>query len=125
MALTYTWAITSMKLQSDPEVTNAVVQTYWTCTGTDEDGDSGTFSGATPFPLATIDPADFTPYDQLTEAQVLGWIEAAAATYMDHIDAQIAKQIALVKMPQTDVSEGDFPWDPPAPTPTPEETVSE
>jgi hypothetical protein len=44
---------------------------------------------------------------------------------MDHIDAQIAKQIALVKMPQTDVSEGDFPWDPPAPTPTPEETVSE
>lgn len=133
MALTYTWEITSMKLQSDALVTNAVVQTYWKCTGTDADGYSGTFSGATPFDLATIDPDNFTPYDQLTQAQVLGWIEAAASTYMDHIDAQIEKQIALEKMPETDVNEGNFPWDPPAPEPTPtpvsnpapEENVSE
>lgn len=111
MALTYTWEITGMKLQSDAEVTNAVVQTYWKCTGTDADGNSGTFNGATPFSLATIDPATFTPYDQLTQEQVLGWIEAAAATYMDHITAQIEKQIALEKAPQTEVAEGNFPWE--------------
>lgn len=124
MSLTYTWELTGMKLQSDGEVQNAVVQTYWKCTGTDADGDSGTFSGATPFGLADIDPNNFTPYEDLTEAQVLGWIEAAAASYMDHINEQIEKQIALVKMPETDVNEGNFPWDPPVPEPA-DETIVE
>lgn len=117
MALTYVWEITSMKLQSDAQVTNAVVQTYWKCTGTDADGDSGTFSGATPFDLATIDPDNFTPYDQLTEAQVLGWIEDTVnsnPSYKAHIDEQIEKQIALVKAPETDVNEGNFPWETPS-----------
>lgn len=128
MSLTYTWELTGMKLQSDGEVQNAVVQTYWKCTGKHSTGFSGTFSGATPFSLADIDPNNFTPYDQLTEAQVLGWVEAAAASYMDHINEQIEKQIALEMMPETDVNEGNFPWDPPAPEPadeTIEETVSE
>ena len=99
-----------MKLQSDGEVQNAVVQTYWKCTGTDEDGNSGTFSGATPFDLNTIDPDSFTPYEDLTEAQVLGWIEAAAASYMDHIDEQIAKQIQQQIAPMSEVSDTAFPW---------------
>ena len=123
MSLTYTWALTSLKKQSDAQVTDAVVQTYWTKTGTDADGDSGTFSGATPFDLATIDPDNFTPYDQLTEAQVLGWIQdtvAANSSYSEHIDEQIAGQIALIKQPETEVDEGSFPWDPPA-----EEAASE
>ena len=108
MSLTYTWALTALKKQSDAQVTDAVVQTYWTKTGTDVDGDSGTFSGATPFNLATIDPDNFTPYDQLTEAQVLGWIQdvvAANPSYGEHIDEQIAGQIALIKQPETEVDE--------------------
>ena len=114
MSLTYTWALTALKKQSDAQVTDAVVQTYWTKTGTDADGDSGTFSGATPFDLTTIDPDNFTPYDQLTEAQVLGWIQdtvAANSSYSEHIDEQIAGQIALIKQPETEVDEGSFPWD--------------
>ena len=110
MSLTYTWELTGMKLQSDGEVQNAVVQTYWKCTGIDADGNSGTFSGATPFDLSTIDPDSFTPYEELTEAQVLGWVEAAAASYMDHINEQIEKQIALEMLPQTEVAEDAFPW---------------
>lgn len=102
-----------MKLQSDGTVTNAVVQTYWKCTGWSADlpDFKGTFSGATPFNIATIDPDNFTPYDQLTEAQVLGWIEAAAASYQDHIDEQIEKQIKAQIAPETDVEEGSFPWE--------------
>lgn len=129
MSLIHTWELTGMKLQSDGEVTNAVVQTYWKCTGTDADGNSGTFSGATPFDLNTIDPDSFTPYEQLTEAQVLGWVEAAAATYMDHIDEQIAKQIQQQIAPVTEVNEGSFPWSPPAnepaDTPATEEVTDE
>lgn len=129
MSLVHTWELTGMKLQSDGEVTNAVVQTYWKCTGTDADGNSGTFSGATPFDLSTIDPNNFTPYEDLTEAQVLSWVEAAAASYMDHIDEQIAKQIQQQIAPVTEVSEGSFPWSPPAEepadTPVTEEVTDE
>jgi hypothetical protein len=120
MALTYTWAITSLKKTTDValDIDNVVVQSTWTCTGTDEDGDSGTFNGATPFPLSSVDPATFIPYEDLTEADVLGWIQAVVVGgYKDHVDAQINKQIALEKDPVVDVPEGDFPWDPPAPTP--------
>ena len=119
MSLVHTWELTGMKLQSDGKVTNAVVQTYWKCHGHSADlpDFTGTFSGATPFDLNTIDPNNFTPYEDLTEAQVLGWIEAAAASYMDHIDEQIAKQIELQIAPETDVNEGNFPWDPPAAEP--------
>jgi hypothetical protein len=120
MALTYTWAVTSLKKTTDValDIDNVVVQTTWTCTGTDEDGDSGTFNGATPFPLSSVDPATFIPYEDLTEADVLGWIQAVVVgSYQEHVDEQINKQIALQKDPVVDVPEGDFPWDPPAPTP--------
>jgi hypothetical protein len=120
MALTYTWAVTSLKKTTDGSVDNFVVQSTWTCTGTDEDGDSGTFNGATPFPLDSLDPVTFIPYEDLTEADVLGWIEAVVVgSYKEHVDAQINKQIALIKDPVVEVPEGDFPWDEPTPTPTP------
>jgi hypothetical protein len=110
MTLTYTWAITSLKKTTDGSVDNFVVQSTWTCTGTDEDGDSGTFNGATPFPLDSLDPATFIPYEDLTEADVLGWIEAVVVgSYKDHVDAQINKQIALIKDPVVEVPEWRFP----------------
>lgn len=124
MSLTYTWELTGLKKQSGDGITDAVVQTYWKCTGTNSTGFSGTFSGATPFDLNTIDPDSFTPYESLTEEMVLGWVEAAAASYMDHIEEQINKQITLEMMPETEVSEGNFPWSPPAEEPA-EEPVEE
>jgi hypothetical protein len=118
MTLTYTWAITSLKKTTDGSVDNFVVQSTWTCTGTDEDGDSGVFNGATPFPLDSLDPVTFIPYEDLTEADVLGWIEAVVVgSYKDHVDEQINKQIALIKDPVVEVPNGDFPWDPNQPTP--------
>jgi hypothetical protein len=123
MALTYTWAVTSLKKTTDGSVDNYVVQSTWTCTGTDADGDSGTFNGATPFPLDNLDPATFIPYEDLTEADVIGWIQAVVVgSYKDHVDAQINKQIALIKDPVVEVPNGELPWDPPAPTPPEGET---
>jgi hypothetical protein len=126
MALTYTWAVTSLKKTTDGSVDNFVVQSTWTCTGTDEDGDSGVFNGATPFPLDSLDPATFIPYEDLTEADVIGWIQAVVVgSYKDHVDAQINKQIALIKDPVVDVPNGELPWDEPTPTPTPPTTEGE
>ena len=73
MTMTYTWKITGLKTRDIIDKPSAVVQTYWTKTGTDENGNQGTFIGATPF---TVDPTDesgpFIPFDQLTEDESRG-----------------------------------------------------
>ena len=115
MALTYTWALKSLKKADVDNLSGVIVQTHWTCTGTDEDGNEGVFNGATPFNPAEVDPNNFTAYEDLTEAQVLSWIEGVVVgAYKEHVDAQILKQIAEKKAPAVEVAEGAFPWSPPA-----------
>lgn len=109
----YTWKVTGMKGVDLPNEPNTIIQTYWTKTGTDEDGNEGTFSGATPFNPADIDPANFVPYDQLTEEIVLGWIQSVVVgSYEEHVDAQIQKQIDSKK-----IKDEALPWAPPTPDP--------
>lgn len=124
MALTYTWKIKSLKKQDDPsiELNDIIVQTYWECTGTDADGNSGMFSGATPFELDQADPTNFTSYENLTEAQVLGWIQDVVnnnPSYKEHIDSHIQKQIDAVVRPMVEVSEKTLPWAAPEASTTP------
>lgn len=119
MALTYTWKIKGLKKQDDPsvELNDIIVQTYWECTGTDADGNSATFHGATPFKPDQVDPDDFTTYENLTEAQVLSWIQAVVdvnPTYKAHIDEQIQKQIDAIVRPMTEVNGDALPWAEPA-----------
>jgi len=112
MAITYTWAVTGLKKKTEGSNTDAVVQTYWTKTGTDDSGNAGTFHGATPFTSADSDP--FIAFADLTEANVLGWIKAVAndgGSYEDHINDQIQKQIDEITTP---VVEADMPWAPAA-----------
>jgi hypothetical protein len=114
--ITYTWKVTDMLANTQGGNPDFVVQTRWTKTGTDSDtGLTGTFSGATPF---KYDPSSAViPYDQLTEAIVLGWIQgvvAASPNYAEHIDLQIAKQLNPNKAEPV-----PLPWAPPTPTPVP------
>lgn len=114
MALTYTWALSSLKKVDTSDLAGVIVQTHWTCTGTDEDGDSGTFNGATPFDPQEVGLEDFVAYEDLTEEQVLAWVqEVVVGPYKDHVDGQIMKQIQLLKTPVEEVPEGQFPWSPP------------
>lgn len=115
MTLTYSWKIKSLKKQDDPslELNDIIVQTYWECTGTDAAGNSGTFNGATPFEPDQVDPNNFTTYENLTEAQVIGWIQDVVnnnPSYKAHIDEQIQKQIDAIVRPTTEVTEGALPW---------------
>jgi hypothetical protein len=110
----YTWAVTGMKGIDLPNEPNAIIQTYWTKTGVDEQGNEGMFSGATPFPPSSIDPDTFIPYDQLTEEIVLGWIQAiVVGSYEEHVNAQIQKQIDALK-----IKEEPLPWVPTTTTST-------
>lgn len=110
----YTWKITGMKGVDLPNEPNTIIQTYWTKTGTDEHGNEGVFSGATPFNPAEIDPNNFIPYDQLTEEIVLGWIQSVVVgSYEEHVNAQIQKQIDDKK-----VKDEPLPWAPTTTTST-------
>lgn len=118
MAITYTWAVTGMKVTRVGDKPNYVVQTYWTKTGTDENGNTGVFSGATPF-QPNPDQTDYVPYDQLTQEIVIDWIKpVVTGSYEEHVNGVIAKQIADKIDP---VEDGPLPWAPPTPPnpPTP------
>lgn len=107
----YTWEVTGLKTTSG----GGVVQTYWKKIGTDADGNTGTFSGATPFDVDETSP-DYIPFDQLTEADVLGWIQAVVVdSYEEHVNGQIQRQID-----QQTVTDAAMPWAPaPAEEPAP------
>jgi hypothetical protein len=118
MAITYTWAVTSLKTRTEGSNENAVVQTYWKKTGTDENGNTGEFSGATPFTTTTMpEGSTFVPLAELTEAMVLGWIQdVVVGSYEEHVNGMIAKQIAEKATP---ITETPMPWAPVVETPTP------
>ncbi len=108
---TYTYTVTGLKVKDEDENTNAVVQTYWKLTGTDESGNEGTFTGATPFTSTTMpEGSTFVPFEELTEQIVIDWIRDVVETnpgYQQHIDSQIQKQINDRITP---VTEASLPW---------------
>jgi hypothetical protein len=113
MAINYTWKLTSLKKRNSGSLNGVVFQTYWQKTGTDENGNSGSFSGATPFDPAQVDPNNFTPFDQLTEETVLGWIQAiVTGSYEQHVNEQIQRQIDEKVNASEEIGSGKFPWDP-------------
>lgn len=108
MSITYTWKVTGLKVRDGEDMTNVVYQTYWKKIGTDEDGNSGEFSGATPFPASSVNPDNFTPFEQLTEETVLSWIKPiVVGDYEEHVNKQIQKQIDNKKNPGVDKP---LPW---------------
>ncbi len=113
MAITYNWEVTGVKVKNEviDGVTyeNAVCQTYWKKIGTDENGNTGSFNGATPFTLnPNDDSGPFIAYQDLTEADILGWIKSVVVGhYEDHVNACIQKQIDEAVNP---ITEPSLPW---------------
>lgn len=92
MATTYTTTINSMYTLNSPEQ-GFVVNVLFTVRGTD-----GTYTASIDDNIQFTDQVetDFIPYDQLTEAEVIGWINASTnnqANYYANIDGQIASMI--------------------------------
>lgn len=94
MSISYTWTIQNMAAQKQLDgYTDVVIEVAWVCVGTD-----GTYSF--PFPGLTrvtfTDGSVFTPYDELTEEQVLGWIWSSGVdqtSVQTEIDIQLELQI--------------------------------
>ena len=88
---TFTTTITSMYTLQQPDP-DYVVNALWTVTGVDGDN-TASIGGNTQFYSADQEGA-FIPYDQLTEAIVIGWIpasqiESAQQCVQGQIDSQI------------------------------------
>lgn len=113
MPITYTWEITGLKTTTVAGTSDVVVQSYWKKTGTDEDGHTGSFSGATPFAADSIPAGSaFVPFAELTESVVLDWIKAVVVgDYEAHVNGRIADEIAKKHNPVMDAA---LPWAPPA-----------
>lgn len=131
MSWTYTWEIERLKVKDEVNndgvtLRNAVCNTYWKITGTNEDGDSASWSGATPFSAASVGEDDFSDFADLTEAEVIGWIRNVVENdsgYMAHINEQLQKAIDIEN--EEEVGTDALPWATDTevtPTPTDPET---
>jgi hypothetical protein len=120
MVFTYTWQVTGLRTKDEVNkegapLQDAVVQTYWKVTGTDEQGRTGSFSGATPFTAKDVPAGEFVSFSQLTEETVLSWIKAIVERdkpYKDHIDWRIQDEID-----KEVVKDAKMPWAPDDVTP--------
>lgn len=107
--MTINWAVTSMTAypQQDGE-TDVVFSVAWCCTATD-----GTFTSVVPGSIGvTWQPeTPFTPYDQLTEAQVLQWVFDGLGAEKLTVEGYAVKGVEDQANPPT-VSP-PLPWAPP------------
>ena len=93
MAITNTWSVVQMDAypEADGE-TDVVFNVHWTLTGVD-----GEYTGSVYGSQAvSLDPeAPFIPYADLTEAQVIAWVQdAMGAEQVAAYEANVAQQIA-------------------------------
>ena len=100
---TITWTISA--LDCYPQVgdeTDVVFVCHWTCSGTDGTYTSSVYSTCgVPTPTGT-----FTPYADLTQDQVLGWVwangvdkDATEAAVQQQIDNQINPPVVTPPLP--------------------------
>ncbi len=113
--LEYEWKLTGLRKVNSGGLDGIIMGTNWTVKGTDVDGFSATFTGATPFKVETLNTASFTPYSELTEEKVISWIQNVVLgqpSYWEHINVQILKGVRDTKSPVATVNENDLPWSP-------------
>jgi len=97
MSNTYTWSFPTLTAYPQAEGQTDVVYTvHWVLTGTDGNGHTGSVYGTVG--LTYVAGSPYTPYADLTEAQVQGWTTTAlgaeqVAALEANIDAQIQQQI--------------------------------
>jgi len=93
---TYNWTISALDCKvKEGDMTDVVYTVHWRYSATNENGITAETYGA-----QTVDPPsteDFTPYDQLTKDQIVGWLEASMD--VPAMDINLDKQIELIIHP--------------------------
>jgi hypothetical protein len=98
------WQVSSLECRvQEGDLSDVVITAHWRCSAT-EDGYSASVYSTCSLPPA--DPANFTPYADLTQDQVLGWIwangvdkDATEAAVQQQIDNQINPPVIQPPLP--------------------------
>ncbi len=121
MATTFKWVVSQMDTApSEDGLTDVVKVVHWRYQANEQVEDKSYFAEVYgTMACATPSETDFTAYPDLTEAQVISWLEAGLDTesLQTNLTSQIENQInpPIINLP--------LPWTPaptPEPTPTPE-----
>ena len=116
--LTYTWTISSLDVApSDDGMIDVIKVAHWRYRATDSvDALTTEVYGAQGF--VAPDPASYTPFDSVTEAQVVEWIEdAMGEERMDAMNASLVVAIENLRNPP--IVTMPVPWAAPTPEPAP------
>ena len=108
MAIVYNWVVSQMEVKNqEGNLQDVVYIIHYRYQANEVDGDKTYFAETySTVSLSAPDPADFTPYNELTKAQVEGWL--AASLPVEAMQASLASQIEQQKHPQT--STPALPW---------------
>jgi hypothetical protein len=110
MAITYTFLTDdTMKLEMAPQLNGlekVITRVRYNYVGVDENGNEGTFNGATPMPAPNAE--GYKPFSELTPEDIVSWLEATADK--THMQERIAKQIEAIVTPK--YVGIDAPWAP-------------
>jgi hypothetical protein len=102
---TFTWTVSQLDCypQADNQ-TDVVFNIHWTCSGTD-----GTYNGSvySTCNVTYVAGTPYTPYDQLTQDQVLGWIWSSG---VDQASAEAAVQAQINNQINPPVVSPPLPW---------------
>jgi hypothetical protein len=100
------WIIKQLLVQKiEGSLSDVVITANWSCLGSD-----GAFSSALTGCVSFAPPSgDFTPYDQLTEAQVLGWCWANG---VDKASVEAGVEQQIVEQANAPVVSLPLPWSP-------------
>lgn len=104
MATTFTWTITNLDCYPQEDGHSDVVfNVHWTCSGVD-----GQYNGSVYSTCAVpLSQGTFTPYADLTQNQVLGWIWANG---VDQAATEAAVQTQINNQINPPVVSPPLPW---------------
>jgi len=105
VATVFTWTVTALDCYPQAEgQTDVVFVVHWTCSGTD-----GTYNGSvySTCSVTYVAGTPYTPYDQLTQNQVLGWIWSSG---VDKASAEAAVQSQIDNAKNPPVVSPALPW---------------
>lgn len=113
MAITYTWKVNQLTAYPTYESqTDVVFKVQWTYRGVNSNGVASTRGGVTEVTYDAGSP--FTPYAELTEEQVLGWVTPTiSAQDLADMEAGIAGDIDWIIQQEN----ANNPTTPPLPWP--------
>jgi len=110
MSISYTWSINQLAvLPSYDDKTDVVAKVSWSYRGVDANGVGSSRGGNTE---VTYNPKDkFTPFADLTEAQVLGWVkDAVTSDQIAEMETDIIGDINWQKQPSNEPVTPPLPW---------------